>query len=243
MDRKPGLWASLSQPGCSTSRCMMMLMLEMVPVMSSPSTIRMLRKRSPGLSTWRRSRRREEGWAVTVRIRIHMIIMIIFIIIMIFIMMLDVTMATTVLIAERLVLKDSVRELLATASATGVYMAIAISAMFINITILTAMAFTRLLAIKNTIIRLLTRIHCMRLFSLSSLPAIMIEKGLNIFLVNSCFSLLWPTHSLAGGVQLLNKWLPPDPETMKQQTQRNTTNINKQATIGQTSNKISPANK
>ena len=121
--------------------------------------------------------------------------------------------------------------------------AIAISAMFINITILTAMAFTRLLAIKNTIIRLLIRIHCMRLFSLSSLPAIMIEKGLNIFLVNSCSSLLLPTHSLAGGVQLLNKWLPPDPETMKQQTQRNTTNINKQATIGQTSNKISPANK
>ena len=99
-------------------------------------------------------------------------------------------MVTTVLIAERLVLEDAVREHLATASATGVYMAIAISAMFINITILTAMAFTRLPANKNTIIRLLIRIHCMRLFSLSSLPAIMIEKGLNIFLVNSCFSLL-----------------------------------------------------
>ena len=90
MDRKPGLWASLSQPGCSTSRCMMMLMLEMVPVMSSPSTIRMLRKRSPGLSTWRRSRRGEEGRAVSVGIRKHMIIMITFIMIMIFIMMIAV---------------------------------------------------------------------------------------------------------------------------------------------------------
>ena len=82
-------------------------------------------------------------------------------------------MATTVLIAERLALEDAVRELLATASATGVHLAIAIFAMFIivNITILTAMAFTRLLVIKNTIIRLLIRIRCIRLSSLSSMPA------------------------------------------------------------------------
>ena len=82
-------------------------------------------------------------------------------------------MATTVLIAERLALEDAVRELLATASATGVHVAFAISAMFIivNIRILTAIAFTRLLVIKNTIIRLLIRLHYMRLSSLSSMPA------------------------------------------------------------------------
>ena len=68
-------------------------------------------------------------------------------------------MATTVLIAERLALEDAVRELLATASATGVYLAIVIFVMFINITILTALAFIRLFVIKNTIMRLLIRIH------------------------------------------------------------------------------------
>ena len=59
-------------------------------------------------------------------------------------------MATTVLIAERLVPEDAVRELLATASATGVYVAIVIFAMFIivniNMKILTAI---RLLVVIN----------------------------------------------------------------------------------------------
>ena len=78
---------------------------------------------------------------------------------MIFIMMLDVTMATTVLIAERVALEDAVRELLATASATGVYVAIVIFAMFIivniNMKILTA---TRMLVIINTNIKTLNMI-------------------------------------------------------------------------------------
>ena len=83
------------------------------------------------------------------------------------------TMATTVLIAGRLALEDAVRELLATASATGVHLAIAISAMFIivNITILTAMAFTRTPCHQEHHIRLLIRIRCIRLSSLSSMPA------------------------------------------------------------------------
>ena len=106
-----------------------------------------------------------------------MIIMIIFIIIMIFIMMIAVienkTMATTVLIAERLALEDAVRELLVTASATGVHVTFTISAMFIivNITILTDMAFTRPPCHQEHHIRLLIRIRCIRPSSLSSMPA------------------------------------------------------------------------
>ena len=69
-------------------------------------------------------------------------------------------MATTVLIAERLALEDAVRELLATASATGVHLAIAISAMFIivntNMKILTA---TRLFVLINTNKRFLIGLH------------------------------------------------------------------------------------
>ena len=68
-------------------------------------------------------------------------------------------MATTVLIAERLALEDAVRELLATASATGVYLAIVIFAMFIivniNMKILTA---TRPLDIINANIKILNKI-------------------------------------------------------------------------------------
>ena len=68
-------------------------------------------------------------------------------------------MATTVLIAERLALEDAVRELLVTASATGVYLAIVIFAMFIivniNMKILTA---TRPLVIINANIKIRNKI-------------------------------------------------------------------------------------
>ena len=184
-------------------------MVAMVTVMSSPSTIRLLRKRSPGLSTWRRSRRREEGWAVTVGIRKHMIMMIIFIMILIFIMMIDVSEKNNhgfdcrEACARRCSQRASCNSFSYRCARGICHLCHVHHRQHHNShwhgfhqTTLSSRTPHKTFD-KNTLYQTF-------LFVLNAGQ----KKGLNIFLVNNCFSLLWPTYSLAGRCPTIEQVAP-----------------------------------